>query len=177
MTDKTVFRLVSIITLVVVILVGLLSAKILPRPEVQPFFVRYQPLLHACINGTCAILLLFSLYFIRKKKVEIHKKINLTAFFLSAIFLVSYVAYHYLSNETTFPKDKPVRPFYLFVLASHILLAIVVFPMVLLAFYFGLKGAVKQHRKLARWTFPIWLYVCVTGVVVYILISPYYQFG
>ncbi len=177
MSDKAVFRLVAIISLVVVLLVAVLSAKILPKPDTQPYFVRFQPLLHACINGTCAILLMISFYFIRKKNVPMHKRLNLTTFFLSAIFLVSYVVYHYLKGDSSFPKDNPLRPIYLFILASHILLAILVFPMILLSFYWGLKNEVKKHRKLVRFTFPIWLYVCITGVVVYIMISPYYQFG
>lgn len=176
MSDKAAFRLVFITTALILILVALLSAHVFPKPEVLPGFVKFQPLFHACVNGTCAILLMISFYFIKKKQVEIHKKINLTVFFLSAIFLLSYVLYHFFKADTTFPKDDPLRPYYLFVLSSHILLAMLVFPMVLLSFYFGLKGQVQRHRKLARWTFPIWLYVCITGVVVYIMIAPHYNF-
>ncbi len=166
----------SVISLIVILTVVVLSSKILPRPEVIPSFVKYQPLLHASINGICSILLLLSLYFIKKKNISAHKSINLFTFFLSAIFLVSYIAYHYLSEATTFPKENSLRPVYLFILSSHIILAALVFPMILLSFYWGLKNEVKKHKKLVRWTFPIWLYVTITGVVVYVMISPYYQF-
>jgi putative membrane protein len=84
--------------------------------------------------------------------------------------------YHYFANETIFPTDNPLRPIYLTILISHIILAALVLPLVLLSFYHGLLMNIEQHKKLTRWTFPIWLYVTVTGVVVYLMISPYYQF-
>ena len=105
-----------------------------------------------------------------------HKKINITTFFLSCIFLVSYILYHYFSEETKFPAGNPLRTFYLLILISHILLASLVLPFILITFYFGLNMKIPQHKKIVRWTFPIWLYVTITGVIVYLMISPYYSF-
>lgn len=176
MTDKLYFRIVLTVSILVFIAVVVLNQKVLPRPEVIPDFVKFLPKLNALINGLCSILLLTSFYFIKKKEIEKHKTINIITFILSSIFLISYVLFHYFGNETKFPVDNPIRPYYLFILATHIILAALVLPLVLLTFYHGLKMNVTKHRKIARWTFPIWLYVTVTGVIVYILISPYYQF-
>ncbi len=175
--EKSVFRLVTIVSILVFILVILLNRKIFPRPDIMPEFVQYLPGLNAFINGTCFILLLISFYFIRKKRIDLHKKINLTAFLLSAVFIVSYVLYHYLADETKFPSDHPLRTLYLFILFSHIILAAVVLPMVLLSFYYGLKMDVKKHRKITRFSYPVWLYVTLTGVIVYLMIAPYYPFN
>lgn len=176
MSDKAVFRLALIISAIVFIAVVVLNQKIIPKPDQIPSFVKHLPLLHACINGTCSILLLISLYQIKRKNIALHKKLNLTTFVLSSLFLVSYITYHYLGNETKFPAGDPLRPLYLFILLSHILLAAIVLPMVLLSFYWGLKNDVGRHRKITRWSFPVWLYVTVTGVIVYLMISPYYTF-
>lgn len=176
MNDRQALRVIYLLAAVVLLLVIVLNRKIIPAPEQAPYFVRYQPLLHAIINGTCAVLLMLSFYCIKNKKIAIHKKLNLTAFALSFVFLVSYVIYHYFVNDTRYPDDNPNKPIYLFVLISHIILAAIVLPMVLLSFYFGLTNKTEKHRRLARWTFPLWLYVAVTGVVVYVMISPYYHF-
>ena len=174
MSDKAVFRLTLGISAFVFIAVVVLNQKVIPRPEHVPSFVRHLPLLHALINGTCSILLLISLYQIKKKNILLHKKINLTTFVLSSLFLISYITYHYLTDETKFPADNPLRPLYLIIVLSHIFLAAIVLPMVLLSFYWGLKNDVVKHKRMTRWSFPIWLYVTVTGVVVYLMISPYY---
>jgi putative membrane protein len=92
------------------------------------------------------------------------------------LFLVSYVAYHWMADETKFPLDNPLRPVYLTILISHIILAAVVLPLVLISFWYGLNNKVEQHRKMTRFSFPIWLYVTTTGVIVYFMISPYYPF-
>lgn len=174
MSEKGIFRLVMVVTAAVIGLVVLLNLKVLPRPEQTPSFVYHLPLLHACINGTCSVLLLISYFAIRRKKVKLHKRLNITAFLLSALFIASYVTYHYLATETTFPKDNSMRPVYLFILSSHIILSGIVLPLILLSFWHGLKNNIVKHRKLTRWSFPIWLYVTITGVVVYLMISPYY---
>lgn len=174
MSDKKFFILAVIITVIVVLVVVILN--ILPKSDFQPGFVIHLPLLNACLNGTCTVLLLFSLYFIKRKKIQIHKKINITAFLLSSVFLVSYILFHFFVEETKFPVDNPIRPLYLCILTSHIFLAGVVLPLVLISFYFGLKMEVAKHKKFVRWSYPIWLYVTITGVIVYLMISPYYQF-
>lgn len=176
MSDKIYFRIVLAVSIFVFLAVLLLNQQVLPKPEVMPAFVPFLPKLNAVINGLCSILLLLSLYFIRQKKIEIHKRINITTFLLSSLFLVSYILFHYLGNETRFPADNPIRPYYLLILSTHIILAAVVLPLVLLSFYHGLKMNVAKHKRLVRWTYPIWLYVTVTGVIVYLLISPFYRF-
>jgi putative membrane protein len=175
MNDKVTFRVVLGISIFVFIAVVILNRKILPVPETIPDFVYQLPKLNAIINGTCSILLIISLYFIKRKNIEMHKKLNITAFLLSSLFLVSYITYHWLAKETSYPHDNPMRPIYLTILISHIILAALVLPMVLMSFYYGLLMDVKKHRKLVRFAYPIWLYVTITGVVVYLMISPFYQ--
>jgi len=172
--EKLILRWIYFISAFVFAAVIVLNRKILPRPEPVPVFAYYLPALNAIINASCTVLLLLSYYFIRKKKVTIHKRINLTTFVLSAVFLVSYITYHYLADETTYPKDNPFRPYYLTILFSHIILAALVLPLILISFYYGLTMQVAKHRRMTRWSFPIWLYVTVTGVIVYLLISPFY---
>jgi putative membrane protein len=174
MNDKLVFRIVMTISVVVFVAVIILNKKILPVPETIPDFVYKLPKLNALINGTCSLLLLLSLYMIKEKNIEVHKKLNIITFVLSSLFLLSYITYHWLAQETTFPADNPLRPVYLTILISHIVLAAIVLPLVLLSFHKGLQMQVEKHKKIVRWSFPIWLYVTVTGVIVYVMISPYY---
>lgn len=174
--DKLVFKIISALSIVVFVAVVILNRKILPRPEVLPSWVMYLPTLNAFINGTCTVLLLLSLYFIKQKNIAVHKTLNLTAFVLSALFLVSYILYHWMANETSFPEGNSLRPFYLTILISHIILAALVLPLILLSFYYGLQMNVEKHKKIVRFAYPIWLYVTITGVVVYLMISPYYKF-
>lgn len=175
-SEKNIFRIIFSVSLLVLILVIVLNRKILPRPEVPPSFIYVLPKLNAIINAACTVLLLVSFYFIRKKKIAIHKRLNIITFFLSSLFLISYVTFHYFADETKYPADNPFRPLYLTILTSHIILAALVLPLVLISFYHGLNMHVPQHRAIVKWTFPIWLYVTITGVVVYLMISPYYQF-
>lgn len=183
MNDKSVFRLVMIVSLIVFLAVILLNKKILPVPESIPAFVYKLPRLNAMINGTCSLLLLLSLYMIKQKNIAVHKKLNVIAFCLSSLFLLSYITYHWMAQEAVFPVNNPWRTPYLVILISHIILAALVLPLILLSFYYGLKSLLPdgseyklRHRKLVRWSFPIWLYVTITGVVIYLMISPYYIF-
>ncbi len=172
--EKTVFRWVLTLSVVVFVAVIVLNRKFLPRPEPVPAWAYSLPMLNAFINATCSLLLIFSYKAIRRKAVATHKKLNLTAFVLSAIFLVSYVLYHWMADETRYPEGSPLRVVYLAILISHIILAAIVLPLVLMSFYYGLNNDVAKHRTLTRWSFPIWLYVTITGVIVYLMISPYY---
>lgn len=172
--EKTIFSWIMVFSVIVFVVIVFLSQ--LPKASHIPEFVKLLPAFNATINGTTAMLLLFSLYNIKRKKIETHKKINLVCFVLSALFLVSYVTWHSFGVETKFPEDNSFRSLYLLILITHIILAAIVLPLVLISFYFGLTNQVKRHRKITRWSFPIWLYVAVTGVVVYLMISPYYQF-
>jgi putative membrane protein len=191
MTDKFIFRFVAAVSVFVFAVVLILSMKVLPTPDTLPSFTPYLPKLNAVLNGTCSVLLLVSLYFIKQGNITVHKRINITAFCLSSLFLVSYILFHYLmKKETRFgdvngdgilsPTEVEasgfVRYFYYVLLSSHIILAAVVLPLILLSFYRGLQMQVEKHKKLVRWAFPIWLYVTVTGVIVYLMISPYYHF-
>jgi putative membrane protein len=172
--EKFYLRLIYIISGAIFLIVLLLSR--LPKAETVPAFVKFLPKLNAFINGTCAVLLMTSYYFIRRKKVSIHRRLNIAAFCLSTVFLLSYVLFHSYGIETRYPADNPLKPIYLLILLTHIVLAAVVLPLVLLSLYRGLTGQIEKHRKIARWTFPVWLYVTVSGVIVYLMISPYYNF-
>lgn len=174
--DRTAFRIVLAVSLIVFFLVLILNRKILPRPEVLPEFVTWIPGFNAFINAMCSILLVVSYRAIRKKNIALHRKLNLLTFCLSAIFLVGYVMYHWMAEETRFPSGHPLRTLYLTILFSHIILAALVLPLVLISFYYGLANDVKRHRRITRWSFPIWLYVTVSGVIVYLMISPHYPF-
>ena len=174
MSDKGIFRVIMLLSVVVFGVVVFLYS--LPKQEFIPEWARQLPLLNASINGTCSLLLLTSLYCIKSKNIVWHKRLNITTFVLSSLFLVSYIIFHSFGVETRFPEDNPIRPYYLFILLTHIVFAAIVLPLVLISFYYGLTGKVEKHRKVSKFTFPVWLYVTVTGVVVYIMISPYYQF-
>jgi putative membrane protein len=137
--------------------------------------VSMLPAVNATINSTVTVLLLAAFYFIRvKRNIRVHRTLNLTALVLSAIFLLTYVAYHAFAHHTSYGGANPWKTFYYVILATHIVLAGVVLPLALFVAYRGLTGDYQRHRKLARWTFPLWLYVTVTGVLVYFMISPYY---
>lgn len=172
MSDRGFFALSIIVSVLVFTIVLILN--IIPKPAFTPSFVRYLPILNACINGTCSLLLILSFYFVKRKNIPAHKKINIGAFFLSCLFLVSYILYHYFSEETKFPAGNPLRPYYLLILLTHIVLASLILPFILMAFYRGLNMQVEKHKKIVRWTYPIWLYVTITGVVIYLMISPHY---
>jgi putative membrane protein len=172
--NRRVFAGVMALSLVVLGLVILLNS--LPQREEIPSFVAWLPRLNALLNATCTLLLIRSWQMIRAKRIEMHKRLNLTAFVLSSLFLLSYVLFHSFGIETRFPGANPLRPLYLVILISHIVLAAIVLPMVLLSFYYALSGQIETHRRLTRWSMPIWLYVTTTGVLVYVMISPYYTF-
>jgi len=191
MTDKFIFRFVAGITLFVIAVVIILNRHIIPSPAVAPAFTPYLPLLNAILNGTCSVLLLTSLYFIKLGNIKVHKRLNILTFCLSSIFLVSYIVFHYLMRKEILYGDVNgdgvlsdaerasaggLRTLYLAILTPHIILAAGVLPLILLSFYRGLQMQVEKHRKLVRWTFPLWLFVTVSGVVVYLMISPYYHF-
>ncbi len=167
-------RLIYIVSIAVFLLVVILSQ--LQKQASIPSWVAFLPKLNAILNGSTTILLLFSLYFVKNKNIAMHRKLNIAACVLSTIFLLSYVTFHSFGVETKFPADNPLRPVYLSILISHIILAAIVLPLVLLSLYRGLTNQVDSHKKITRWSYPIWLYVTITGVVVYLMISPYYQF-
>ncbi|MDN5211118.1 DUF420 domain-containing protein [Fulvivirgaceae bacterium BMA12] len=135
----------------------------------------FLPPIYASINGLTAILLIIAVVAIKNGKRALHEKLMTVNICLSALFLILYVAYHMTSDSTKFGGEGLVKSIYLFILISHILLSVVIIPLVLFTYIRALSEKFDKHRKLAKITFPIWLYVAVTGVIVYIMISPYYQ--
>jgi putative membrane protein len=130
----------------------------------------FLPALNALLNGLSATALLIGYTFIRAHRVSSHRAAMITAFGFSTLFLVSYIAHHALHGDVRYPVHAALRSVYLPLLASHIVLAIVALPLVLVTFFFSLTGRIPQHRKIARWTFPLWLYVSITGVVTYAML-------
>src|SRR5580658_4482137 len=130
----------------------------------------FLPALNAVLNGLSATALVIGYVFIRAHKIKAHRASMITAFCFSTLFLVSYIAHHALHGDVRYPLHAALRSVYLPLLASHIVLAVVALPMVLITFFFSLSGRIPQHRKIARWTFPIWLYVSVTGVATYVML-------
>jgi putative membrane protein len=134
---------------------------------------RFLPSLNALLNGLCTIALLTGFYFIRRRNIPAHRLSMMIAFVFSSLFLISYITNHALHGETHFPGFGTVRTVYLSILISHIGLSVIALPMVLTTFFFSLSGRIRQHRKIARVTLPIWLYVSVTGVVVYAMLAAW----
>ncbi|MRX72076.1 DUF420 domain-containing protein [Bacillus lacus] len=139
------------------------------------FDVTILPRLNAIFNSFTFVFLLAALYFIIKQRnVRLHRRFIFAAFTTTTLFLLSYVTYHYLTESTRYGGDGVLRYVYFFILITHILLAIVNVPLVLTTVARGFNNQLEKHRKIARWTMPIWLYVSITGVIVYLMISPYY---
>jgi putative membrane protein len=127
----------------------------------------FLPATNALLNALSTIALLTGFVFIRRREIPKHRTAMLTAFVFSSIFLVSYLVNFALHGETKFPRGNPLWPFYWKLLASHIVLSVIALPIILITFFFSLSGRFAAHKRIARWTFPIWLYVSVTGVIVY----------
>lgn len=132
------------------------------------------PAFHAFLNGTTAILLILGGIFIYKKKIQYHRAVMMGAFVLSALFLVSYVISKISNPPTPYGGEGLMRSLYFFILISHILLSIPVLPLAMLSIYRGSTMEIAKHKALVKYTYPIWLYVAITGVLVYVLMSPYY---
>jgi putative membrane protein len=128
------------------------------------------PLINAILNGTSAVLISVGLWAIRQRKRTLHMQLMFAAFASSTLFLVNYIYYHFSHGDTHFAGQGVVRPIYFAVLISHVLLSMVTFPMILTSFYLGLSNRLVTHRRLSRWTWAAWMYVSVTGVVVYFML-------
>jgi putative membrane protein len=132
------------------------------------------PLFHAVLNFFTALVLIAGYYFMRVKELIWHRNMMISAFFLSAVFLISYVISKISNEPVPYGGEGILRPIYFFILITHILLSAIIVPLVLFTMYRGLTGQVEKHRKIARYTFPVWLYVAITGVLVYVFMAPYY---
>jgi len=130
----------------------------------------FLPAINAVLNGLAATALLIGYSLIRAHRIRAHRRAMITAFVFSTLFLVGYIAHHALHGDVRYPLHAALRTPYLWLLASHIILATLTLPLVLVTFFFSLSGRIPQHRKIARWTFPLWLYVSVTGVVTYVML-------
>lgn len=170
---KKLFIIVSILIPVVVAVL-----LFIPKGEISDSsrWVYSLPFFNAVINTLTSILLVLGVVFVKTNRITFHKRSMISAFFLGAIFLVFYVIYHSYAPSTRFGGEGVVRYVYYFFLITHILLAIVVVPLVLSAIYFAVSRKIDQHKRIVKFTFPVWLYVSVTGVIVYVMISPYYPF-
>ncbi len=138
------------------------------------FNVHIFALINAVINSAVSVLLVWALIAVKGKNYELHKKLMLGAMVLSILFLVSYICHHLFAGETKFGGSGTIKGVYYFILLTHIPLAGIILPFILFTAYRGLTGEYADHKKLAKYTWPLWLYVSVTGVLVYVLISPYY---
>lgn len=137
-------------------------------------FISYLPHVNACLNGTSAVLLLSGYTFIRSRNVAAHRACQVAALIVSLLFLASYLTYHYNHGSTRFQGTGIVRPIYFTILTTHTILAIVIVPLVILTFYRALRNDFGRHRRIARITLPLWLYVSITGVIVYLMLYQIY---
>jgi putative membrane protein len=142
-----------------------------PAADAASVRLTFLPALNALLNGLSATALLIGYIFVRARLIKPHRAAMITAFVFSSMFLVSYIVNHALHGESHYPGHSLLRTIYLLILTSHVLLSVVALPLVLVTFFFALTGRIPTHRKVARWTFPIWLYVSVTGVIVYALLA------
>ena len=163
-------KLIILVSVLIPIVVALLFTVKLPNVEPLAFL----PPIYASINGLTALILISALIAIKNIKIQLHSLLMKCAIALSLVFLVMYVAYHMTSDSTPLGGEGTIRYIYFTILISHILLSITVIPFVLVTYVRAITNDIQAHKKIAKITFPLWLYVAVTGVVVYIMISPYY---
>jgi putative membrane protein len=163
---KLIIAVSIIIPLVVAILFGV---------KIPGYDFSFLPPIYATINGITAVLLITAVVAIKNKRQNLHENLMKTCIGLSVLFLVMYVLYHMTSDSTPFGGTGVIRYFYFTILISHILLSVIIIPFVLFTYVRAWSGDFTRHRALAKYTFPLWLYVAVTGVIIYVMISPYYK--
>ncbi len=164
--NKLIVLLSVLIPVVVAVLFGV---KI---PNVEP--LTFLPPIYASINGVTAFVLIVAVFQIKKGNRATHEKLMKLAIMLSVLFLAMYVTYHMTSDSTKFGGEGFIKYIYYFILLTHILLSIIIIPFVLITYVRGITSNIEKHKKIAKITFPLWLYVAITGVIVYVMISPYY---
>ncbi len=170
--DKKAGALIITLSIIVFVAVALLS-----RIKIDVdlgFDVHLFAAINALINSTVSVLLVLALAAVKQKKYHLHKKLMLSAMVLSALFLVSYIAHHLLSDPTSYEGQGAMKTVYYILLITHIFLAAIILPFILYTAYRGLTGEFARHKKIGKFTWPIWFYVSVSGVLVYLMISPYY---
>lgn len=168
--EKKYNKLIVVLSILIPVVVAVLfGVKI---PNVEP--LRFLPPIYATINGLTALILVLAFFAIKKKNLVLHENLMTTALWCSVAFLIMYVAYHMTSDSTKFGGEGVVKYIYYFVLITHILLSIIIIPFVLITYVRAITNNIEKHKKIAKITFPLWLYVAISGVIVYIMISPYY---
>ena len=165
-------RIITIISILVPLVVAVLFGVKVPNSEP----LKFLPPIYASINGLTAVLLIYAVWAIKNGKRVLHQNIMSACILLSILFLLMYIAYHMTADSTSYGGVGIIKYVYYFILISHIILSIVIIPLVLKTYARAYLKDFERHRQLARFTFPIWLYVAVTGVVVYLMISPYYEY-
>lgn len=168
--EKRFNRYITIVSIIIPVVVAVLFG--IRIPDVEP--LSFLPPIYATINGLTAVLLVVAVLAIKNGKQSLHQNLMTTCIVLSLLFLIMYVAYHMTSDSTPYGGEGWMRYVYFFILISHILFSIAIIPLVLITYARAYLKKYDRHRKIAKITFPIWLYVAVTGVVVYLMISPYY---
>ncbi|HRO42424.1 MAG TPA: DUF420 domain-containing protein [Flavipsychrobacter sp.] len=170
--DKTARLLIFTVSFVIFFAIAILSRV---KIEVDlGFDVHVFALINAIINSTVSVLLVAAYIAVRGKQYIAHRNLMYSAILLSVLFLVSYIAHHLLAGDTKFGGEGAIRYVYFFILITHIILAAIILPFILFTAYRALTGEFEKHKKISRYTFPLWLYVSVSGVLVYVMISPYY---
>ena len=172
-TERNANRFINIVSIAVPVVVALML--MIPQKFDLGSWTTYLPHINGVINSITSVLLVVGYYFIRQKNVAAHRATMLAAFTLGAFFLVGYVLYHISNPSTHYGGSGGIRYLYFFLLLTHITLSVVVLWFVLRAVYFALTKQFAQHKKMTRWALPIWLYVSTTGVIVYLMIRPYYN--
>lgn len=172
--EKKYTKWIWILSIVIPIAVAVLFSVNLQKLGYNVKPLSFLPPIYAAVNGVTAILLFWAVMAIKKGNRALHEKLIKVCIGCSVAFLVMYVAYHMTSIETTYGGEGIMRPIYFFILITHILLSIIIIPFVLVTFVRGISGSYQRHKKLARITYPMWMYVAITGVIVYLMISPYY---
>ncbi len=168
--EKKLNRWSYVVSAAVLLLVGLMRQV---KIDVGIDF-SFLPPLHASLNALAAVILVAAFWHIKNGRVEQHRKAIYAAMACSALFLVSYVLYHFTTPETKYGGEGVMRSIYFFFLITHVILAAVILPFVLFTFTRAYTGQIERHKKMARWVFPLWLYVAVTGPICYLMLKPYY---
>jgi putative membrane protein len=174
MTEKIAKKKYNILIIVLSISIPLVVA-LLFQIKLDYELPIFLPPIYASTNGLTAIILLIAVWAIKNQKRELHEKLMKTAIIFSIFFLIMYMAYHMTSDSTSFGGEGTIKYIYLFVLLTHILLSVIVIPFVLITYVRAITNDFEKHKKIAKFTFPLWLYVAISGVIVYLMISPYYS--
>tara|TARA_R110000868_G_scaffold263418_2_gene522031 strand:+ start:840 stop:1370 length:531 start_codon:yes stop_codon:yes gene_type:complete len=167
--DKKYNKLIVVLSVAIPVVVAILFGV-----KIDAELPVFLPPIYASVNAATALVLVLAFIAIKNKKIKLHERLMKFAIVLSVIFLAMYVAYHMTSDSTKFAGEGLIKYLYYFILITHILLSIIVIPFVLITYVRAITNNIEKHKKIAKITFPLWLYVAITGVVVYIMISPYY---